>query len=162
MEAKKYLIGAIVIGVAFTMFKNKVNNFFGNLAWRFANLQFDGIGGDFTSVRLLLSLEVDNKNAVGIPLQSFDGFVYFKGASLVPVKTVAPVTIVANKKSVIRITIPLSLANLKQVFGATWKDIFTNISTGLRPGNYTLQGTMTFNVSNVLTKFPINEPFYVS
>jgi LEA14-like dessication related protein len=111
---------------------------------------------------LILSLEVDNKNTIGIPLQSFEGFVYFKTDTLVPVKTVSSVLIAAKQKSVIRISIPISLANLKQVFGATWKDVFTNIPSGLRPGNYSLQGTLTFNVSNILTKFPINEPFYVS
>lgn len=162
MKSKDVILGAVALGVGITLFKNAANNFFNRLQWRFAALKFDGIGGDFLSIRLVLALEVDNKNNVSIPLQSFDGKVYFKDAALVPVRTVDPVSIAANQKSTIRISIPISLANLKTIFGTTWKEILTNIPSGIRPGNYAIKGVLTFNVSNVLTKFELNEPFYVS
>lgn len=153
----KILIGLGLAVGSYLFIKQKADDFQERLKFRFARIGFDGFDVSTLSVNVVLGIEATNDNDKGVPIHDFDGGVYFNDTLLVPVKITQPVTIAANQKTMMRVTVPVGVAVIKKAFGAKWKDLFKGLPKGSK---FVLAGTMRFKVLGTFKKLGINEVFY--
>jgi LEA14-like dessication related protein len=150
MKAKNILIvGAAV--AAFYWLNGAVNGFWNRIQFNFGGVKFGGIGGDFKSIIINPSLIVSNKNDFSIPVTGFQGWIYFQGQPFVPIRSIDNLPIQANGDSRLNYSVTIGWDNLKKL-GENWKTVITG-------GNFRMIGDMEVTVSNIVYKFPINEPF---
>lgn len=150
MKIKNILIvGAAV--AAFYYLNGAINGFWNKIQFSFGGVKFGGIGGDFQSIIINPSLLVSNKNEFAIPVTGFSGWIYFQGQPFVPIRNIDNLPIKASGESRINYTVTIGWDNLKKL-GENWKTVITG-------GNFRMIGDMEVTVSNIVYKFPINEPF---
>ena len=154
----KILIGlGLAVGGYLLKKKSDDFDFVTDLKFRFAKIGFDGFDVFSLSVNVVLGIEATNDNSIPVPIHDFEGAVYFNDTLLVPVKITQPVTIAANQKTMMRVTVPIGVALLSKAFGAKWKELFKGLPKGSK---FVLAGTMRFKVKGVFKKLGINEVFY--
>ncbi len=144
---KPWLLAAIVGG--YLLFNTAKDDFLNKIHYRFGGVGFDGIGGDLQSIRLIVKLIIDNGNAVTLPIDGFEGFVYFKDKLLTPIKSVGSQVAKNNASTTIHYSMEVGKAQLAAVFGS-WQTALKNLETAANTGNYRLKGTLSFRVSNLV------------
>ncbi|MDZ7879153.1 MAG: hypothetical protein U5L45_15845 [Saprospiraceae bacterium] len=156
------VLGAGVVIGGFLWFNQLQADLWRNINWKFKRFTFDGIGGDLQSVRFIAAIEIDNDTVLEVTIEKFNGFVYYKGSPLIPIKSTETTTIQAHTLTTLNYTVPLGFDNLKTVFGSTWAEIKKNIAASLKPGNYRLKGTIFINIQGILKEIELDEQFSYS
>ena len=131
------------------LFNQAKDDFMNRINYRFGGVGFDGIGGDLQSVRLIVKLIIDNGNPVTLPIDGFDGAVYFKDKLLTNIKSVGSQVAKNNASTTINYQIEVGKPQLVTVFGA-WQTALENLESAANAGNYRLKGTLSFRVSNLV------------
>lgn len=162
IKGRDIIVAGVALGIAYTLIQS-ASNLLNKIAWNFRGIDIDGIGlTDGLSINIGVKLEVDNKTNLSIPIEKFDGSVFFKGQKLTPVRSVNYTEIKANKKTVLRYIVPISKDTIIRIWGKTWSEAFKNFKDSIKPSNYVLQGEVNFRLGNVLHIYKLNEPFVIS
>jgi hypothetical protein len=141
------LITALVGG--YYLFNSTKDDLLNKIKYRFGGVAFDGIGGDLQSVRLIVRLIVDNGTALTLPIDSFEGVVFFKDKTLTPIKSVGSQVAQSKGSTNLNYQIEVGKSQLETVFGS-WQTALKQLGDAANKGNYRLKGQITFRVSNLV------------
>lgn len=162
VKSRDIIVAGVVLSLAYAVIQG-ANNLLNKIGWNFRGIDIDGIGlTNGVSINIGVKLEVDNKTNFSIPIEKFEGAVFYKGQELTPVRSAAYTEVKANKKTVLRYIVPISKDTIIRIWGKTWTEAFKNFKDSIKPSNYVLTGEVNFRLGNVLHIYDLNEPFVIS
>jgi LEA14-like dessication related protein len=152
----KWLI-PVIVG-SYLLFDNLKGNVLNNIKFRFGGIAFDGIGGDLKSIRFVVKLFVDNGSSLSVPIDAFEGDVYFKEKALTPIKQMRSANVKANMSTLLNIGVEVGASQLETVFGS-WQKALSNLKDATNGNNYRLRGQITFRLANIVYYQEIDQTF---
>jgi LEA14-like dessication related protein len=144
----------ILFGLGYLVLSHTTLSFSPGISCRFKRLEFDGIGGDFKSVRLIMGIDVKNDNVADIPYDGFNGELTYLGRHLTSIRDVKPVLVRGRSTTEVQFAFSVSLDNLKTVFGANWSQFIANFKNFTERSNFHIRGELAFLIVN--RKFTYN------
>jgi LEA14-like dessication related protein len=148
---------AIVVG-GYLIFNNVKDNVLSNIKFRFGGIAFDGIGGDLQSIRFVVKLIVDNGSMTSIPLDAFDGVIFYKNRALAPIKQTRSADVKANSSTLVNYGVEVNRMMIESVFGS-WQKALSNLKDASNTNNYRLKGQITFRLANIVYYQDIDQTF---
>jgi hypothetical protein len=151
-----WLVSVALVG--YLVFNNVKTNLMDSIFFGFGGIEFDGIGGDFQSIRLVAKLRVDNHSATSFPIDGFEGVIYFKDKVLTPIKSTGAELIKANASTNLGYIVSIGKAQLKTVFGS-WETALDQVKDAANKGHYRLVGKISFRLGNLVYFHDIDQTF---